>query len=350
MESGTYSLYSTGNPESDYRDLFASHDAISSEIILARQFNSAQQVDHNVNYYTITSSYGRPGMPKDLVNSYLMADGSRFTDQPNFNEQQFTEEINDRDPRLKQTIRAPGYSRVGETQKLPPNFGATVTGYQLTKYVTERQYDSFDASISDLPIFRYAEVLLNFAEARAELGIITQTDLDKSINLLRERVGMPKLNSNEANRNPDPYLAEQYLNIDSGENEGVILEIRRERRIELYMENFRWDDLMRWGEGQKLTQPFRGMYFPGAGEYDLEGDGDIDVVLYTGEVGDREEGIVYLQLGQDVVLDANGLVIPQPGSNQDRTFNENRDYLYPLPRTELLLNDNLTQNPGWGNQ
>src|SRR5699024_1073417 len=145
------------------------------------------------------------------VNSYLMADGSRFTDQLNYNQQTFTEEIGNRDPRLKQTIRAPGYSRVGETQTLAPNLGATVTGYQLTKYVTERQFDSNDASITDLPLFRYAEVLLNYAEARAELGMLTQNDLNRSINLLRERVDMPPLNLNQANANPDSYLAQQYL-------------------------------------------------------------------------------------------------------------------------------------------
>lgn len=286
-------------------------------------------------------------MPKDLVNSYLMADGSRFTDQPNYREQKFTGEIQNRDPRLSQTIRTPGYTRIGESGTLPPNMGATVTGYQLTKFVSERAYDSFDASITDLPIFRYAEVLLNYAEAKAELGTLTQADLDLSINLLRDRVGMPHLVLSQANSNPDPFLENQYINVDQGANKGMILEIRRERRIELYMENFRWDDLMRWKEGQKLTQPFRGMYFPGEGEYDLEDDGDIDVVIYTGEVSNQAEGIAYLRLGEDIMLDGNGLIIPQPGASEQRSFDESKDYLYPLPRTELLLNSNLEQNPGW---
>ncbi|SHE77605.1 Starch-binding associating with outer membrane [Fodinibius roseus] len=347
MESGNYVVYSTGEPDSDYRDLFASHDAVADEIILARQFNSAEQIDHNVNYYTITSSYGRPGMPKDLVNSYLMNDGSRFTDKDGYRQKQFTEEVQNRDPRLKQTIRTPGYHRMGETQTIPPNFGATVTGYQITKFVTEPEYDSYDASIADLPLFRYAEVLLNYAEARAELGILTQADLDRSVNLLRDRVAMPDLSLGQANASPDPFLEKQYQSIGQSPNKGIILEIRRERRIELFMENFRWDDLMRWKEGQKLTQPFRGMYFPGTGEYDLEDDGDMDLVIYSGSIDNKQEGIVYLRLGEDVVLDDRGLVIPQPGSNEQRTFDESKDYLYPLPRTELLLNSSLDQNPGW---
>lgn len=346
MESGTYTVYSSGNPEEDYRNFFSSHDAIGAEVIMARQFLTEHAIDHNVNYFTITSSYGMPGMPKDLVNSYLMQDGSRFTDQANYNQIPFVEEIQNRDPRLSQTIRTPGYTRIGETFVLPPDLGATVTGYQLTKFVTEPAFDSNDESITDMPIFRYGEVLLNYAEAKAELGILTQGDLDRSVNLLRARVAMPGMNLEAANVNPDPFLQAQYVNVTAGDMQGVILEIRRERRIELFMEGYRWDDLMRWKEGQKVVQDFRGMYFPGAGQYDLEGDGDIDVVIFTEEPAEKQNGILYLKLGEDIVLDENGLINPHP-SIGERVFDENKDYLYPLPRTEILLNPNLAQNPGW---
>lgn len=344
MESGMYAIYSTGAIQEDYKHLFAANDAIAEEIILARQYG--QQIDHKANYYTITASYGMPGMPKDLVNSYLMKDGSRYTKQPGYLKNMFVEEVKNRDPRLCQTIRCPGYTRIGTSETLPPNLGATTTGYQIIKYVTEPEYDSFDSNVNDLPLFRYAEVLLNYAEAKAELGIITQADLDRSINLLRNRVGMPHLNLAWANAHPDPFLQAQYLNVDNGPNQGVILEIRRERRIELFMEGFRWGDLMRWAEGQKLEQPFRGLYFPGAGKYDLEDDGDIDVVIHAEPINNKEIDAVYLELGVDIVLDNQGLIVPHPGSN--RVFEAPKDYLYPLPRTELLLNPNLEQNPGWG--
>ena len=184
MQNSPYSVYSTGNIEMDYMELFNSHDAQTSEMILSRQFTQTVAVDHNVNYYTTTSSYGRPGMPKDLVNSYLMVDGSRFTDILNYNQVLFAGEVANRDPRLSQTIRTPGYMRKGEAMTLAPNLGATMTGYQLTKYVTEPVYDTNDESITDLPILRFGEVLLNFAEAKAELGTLTQADLDASIQLL----------------------------------------------------------------------------------------------------------------------------------------------------------------------
>ena len=346
MNDSPYGVYSTGDTRNDYMNLFNSHDAQTSEMILSRQFDQAVAVDHNVNYYTTTSSYGRPGMPKALVNSYLMVDGSRFTDQANYNQIFFTDEVANRDPRLSQTIRTPGYIRKGESIELAPNLGATMTGYQLTKYVTEPVYDTNDESITDLPILRFGEVLLNYAEAKAELGTITQVDLDVSIKLLRDRVGMPNLSMADANSNPDTFMEDQYPTV-SGANKGLVLEIRRERRIELYMENFRWDDIVRWKSGQTITQSLRGLYFPGVGEYDLDADGNTDVVLYEGETPDISgEGVQYIKLGSDLYLDENNLVNPQPDFN-NRSFNENRDYLYPIPRVELQLNPNLTQNPGW---
>ncbi|MBQ4915874.1 RagB/SusD family nutrient uptake outer membrane protein [Maribacter sp. MMG018] len=346
MEDSPYAVYSTGNTAEDYMNLFNSHDAQTAEVILSRQFSQTVAVDHNVNYYTTTSSYGRPGMPKDLVNSYLMADGSRFTDNAGYDQMFFTDEVQDRDPRLSQTIRTPGYTRKGESMALVPNLGATMTGYQLTKYVTEPVYDTYDESIGDLPILRFGEVLLNYAEAKAELGTLEQSDLDLSIQLLRNRVGMPAMNLSDANSDPDSFLEDQYPTV-TGANKGVILEIRRERRIELYMENFRWDDIVRWKSGQTLIQPLRGMYFPGAGEYDLDSDGNIDVVLFEGDdPAGQMTGVQYIKIDSDVFFDENNLINPQPDFNT-RSFDEERDYLYPIPRVELQLNPNLTQNPGW---
>ncbi|MGI9525523.1 MAG: RagB/SusD family nutrient uptake outer membrane protein [Weeksellaceae bacterium] len=345
MNNSPYSVYSTGNPDMDYLNLFASHNAISDEIILAREFNTELNVDHNVNYYTVTSSYGQPSMPKDMVNSYLMKDGTRFTDKSDYNKIEYFDETQNRDPRLSQTIRTPGYTRIGSSIVEATNFAAATTGYQLIKYVTESKYDTNDESITDLPLFRFAEVLLNYAEAKAELGILTQEDLNKSINLLRDRVNMPSLNFNEANNNPDNFLANQYVNV-SNNNKGVILEIRRERRIELYMENLRWDDIVRWKEGQKLTQTFQGMYLPRLGKYDLDHNGSIDIEIYEDKPSSNTQGVVYLKLNDDISFHSNNLVDPLPDYH-NRIFNESRDYLFPIPLLELQLNPNLTQNPGW---
>lgn len=348
IDNSGYVIYKGSGPNAAYHELFSSHDAIGDEIILARQFNTETGVEHALNYYLMTSSYGMPGMSKSLIDSYLMKNGDRFTDQTNYDQIGFPEETVDRDPRLAQTIRTPGYVRVGETTESAPQIAYTTTGYHIHKYLTEKKYDNFGRAITDLPLFRYAEVLLNYAEAKAELGTLTQDDLDISIKLIRDRVGMPNMDMAAANANPDSYLEAEYPNV-SGPNKGVILEIRRERRVETFMENLRWDDIIRWKVGPILTQSFRGMYFPGLGEYDLNSDGVIDVVLYDGSKPDSNPNATYLKVGVNVTLTngTSGLIIPHPGANDIRKFDESKDYLFPLPTNELVLNPKLEQNPGW---
>ncbi|HMR83863.1 MAG TPA: RagB/SusD family nutrient uptake outer membrane protein, partial [Niabella sp.] len=226
------------------------------------------------------------------------------------------------------------------------DFNATMTGYQPIKWMNIAAMDGSSQSYQDLLIFRFGEVLLNYAEAKAELGTLTQADIDMSVKRLRDRVGMPNLDIAGANANPDAYQAAIYKNVN-GANKGVILEIRRERRIELVMENSnRWDDLMRWKEGHLLATPFKGMYFPSAGLYDLDRNGTPELEIYSGakppETGPYQLPVSELDRG------TYGNIITNV--NIAKTFNENRDYLWPLPVEDLTLNTNLKQNPGWGNQ
>ncbi|HAL52906.1 MAG TPA: RagB/SusD family nutrient uptake outer membrane protein, partial [Sphingobacterium sp.] len=300
MEGAQYSVYNAAGTDS-YGALFYSVNSLPQEVILARKFSDALQIWHNVNYYTITASYGKPGLDKNLVDSYLMKDGTRFTDKSNYQTMTFKEEVLNRDPRLSQTIRTPGYKRIGGAAAVAPNFGNSVTGYQLIKFVGDVKYDNFNRSENDMPIFRYAEVLLNYAEAKAELGTLSQADLDKSIKLLRDRVGMPNLNLQAAKSNPDAFLAKDYPNV-VGDMKGVLLEIRRERRIELVMESFRWDDILRWKSGQLVTRQFKGMYFPGTGKFDLDNDGKDDVWIYEGDKPSAS-GIQLLKLGSEILLE-----------------------------------------------
>lgn len=357
MEQGPYKLYSTGHPESDYLMLFAEEDANPDEYILAIKFDYSLAIHHNANGHTLVPTQGRPELTRKMVNMYLMKDGSRFTDQPGWQEMTFLEETKNRDPRLAQSIRTPGYTRIGETTVLPPDLSVSVTGYQPIKFVQEPtasggQVDRNDRNTNDLPVYRYAEVLLNYAEAKAELGTLTQTDLDNSINLIRHRVGMPDLKMSEANANPDRYLSDAatgYPNV-TGSNKGVILEIRRERTIELDQEGFRFDDLVRWKAGACIDQDIYGMYFPGAGEYDLSGDGKPDVILYAKGTAkpSADSGVLVYEIGKDILLTGSNSGYVYYHKNIARTpFNEERDYLYPIPINERSLNPNLTQNPGW---
>ena len=347
-ESG-YSLYTADGPDKSYMNLFASENAIQTEVILARDYNQALGVFHNSNYFSIGQTNGQPGMTRKLVASYLMADGTRFTDKPGWETMQFAEECKDRDPRLAQSIRTPGYMRIGGSTTLLPDFSGSVTGYQQIKYVTGTDCDSYNISYNDLIIFRMGEVYLNFAEALAELGTLTQEDLDKSINRLRSRAGMPDMNKDEANANPDPYLMNPetgYPGVE-GPDMGVILEIRRERTVELAQEGFRYYDIVRWKEGQAFNRQFYGMYFPGPGEYDLDGDGTMDLYLWKDHQGSTTASVEY-EISKDIFLSDgdSGYVTPHP--EKQEKWVEERDYYYPIPIDDRSLTGGvLTQNPGW---
>lgn len=345
IDEGVYSIY-TGQPSSAYLELFNAPTPNATEIILARTFSEELGLFHTLNFYTLATTNWKPGLEKKLVNSYLMDDGTRFTDIPGYATMQFYNETQHRDPRLSQTIRTPGYTRLGSSVPEPPTFGSSVTGYHVIKYVSSPLEDGYARTTTPLSVFRYAETLLNYAEAKAELGTLTQGDIDKTIKVLRDRVGMPNLSLAAANADPDPYLLAQYIQV-SGPNQGVILEIRRERRIELVMEDFRWNDLMRWKEGHLLADQFMGQYFPGPGSYDLDGGG-IDLVIYEGDQPASQPGVTYLELGAQISLEngsSGGRVVVN--GNVPKTFDEDRDYLFPLPTQERLLNPTLDQNPNW---
>lgn len=348
--TGPYSIYTSGS--TPYQDLFTSQNAIGTEIILARAYTSAiSGMTHDVNGHLTGATMGRPGMTRNVVNMYLMRDGSRYTDQTDYATKTFVEECKNRDLRMAQTLRTPGYKRIGGSKELAPDLSRSTTGYQLIKYLTEEKYDANKASTNDMPLFRLAEVLLNYAEAKAELGTLKQEDLDNTIRPLRARAGLPDLDMEEANANPDPYLSSSetgYANV-TGANKGVILEIRRERTLETPMEGLRYWDIMRWKEGKRFEKPIEGLYFPGTGEYDLDGNGSVDVCIYdTEKAPGNSADVLYLKLGSDIVLsgETSGNVLAH--STQQRTWNEERDYLYPIPTDDRVLTQGaISQNPGW---
>ena len=241
---------------------------------------------------------------------------------------------------------------MGQDTFTAPDLKVSFTGYHPDKYVTTLDQDSYNNSDIDLIIFRAAEVMLNYAEALADAGTLTQADLDLSVNKLRDRVGMPHLSMADANGNPDAFLTNpafggyQSSVLAADANKGVILEIRRERAIELCQEGHRYYDLMRWKEGKVFEAPFYGMYLPGVGVYDLDGNGTDDFEVYASTA--TSKAAVTKKLGSDVVLKdgTSGMVLLH--SDVSRSWNEDRDYLYPIPTDDRNLTGGaLTQNPGW---
>jgi hypothetical protein len=347
FENGGYTLYTEG--DEPYRDLFATLETRDNEVIWARRCSETVAIKNNANGWANTRAVG---FTKRFVNLYLNADGTRFTDRKGFDTLSYVDECKNRDPRMSQTVYCPGYIQKGDTKTYPTDISLCPTGYKYIKYVMDTKYNLWDASLVPLPIFRLGEMYLIYAEALAELGTITQNDLDISVNKLRDRVDMPHINLAAANANPDPYLLSSetgYPNVTKSKDTGVILEIRRERITELVLEGLHYDDIIRWREGHVYSKPFLGQYFPGPGKYDLTGDGRANVALYT----DKKPGglgLTFLKIGTDIKLTNgnSGNMIVHGDESLQRTWNENRDYLYAIPINERLLsNGALTQNPGW---
>lgn len=359
INSGLFSIYNSGNPESDYGSLFASQNLLGNpEIILANIYDVNKDRGANVN--TVIFGDYEQSPSKDLVKSYLMRDGSRFTDTDGFDKKGFVEEFQDRDPRLSQTIVYPGWVREPEPVPYIQSLNKNFTGYhQLKGYVNS--IDNVEISSDDFPVYRFAETLLIYAEAKAELNELSQGDLDMSVNVLRLRAGMPNLDMASANANPDSFLSSKYPSV-SGANQGVLLEIRRERRVEMALEGYRYDDLMRWSAGKLLENIPEGMYFPGLGKYDMTGDGIEDVILIDKDsvipVGDEKESnslgisLIYYKAG---TIDENVDVFLSGGVNGGnmvtetsvRNFVEPKYYYRPVPIQQITLNPNLTQIFGW---
>lgn len=208
MESQLFSIDKTGGPDQAYENLFANNNlSTSPEIILFKDFDDKQNIKHDASrrVFSYVSSLSR-----SLMENYEYIENGKaipFTSVPNYDKMSMTETFKNRDPRYKQTFMYPGYIRPGENKPFVPNL--YLGGYPQTKFVAKTA-DQMDwiRSYNDIPILRYAEVLFIYAEAKAELGLLTQVDLDATVNLVRERVGMPAilLTSLELNLNSATLL------------------------------------------------------------------------------------------------------------------------------------------------
>lgn len=325
IDGGKYQLSSTGNPAMDYRNVFNRYDQTSNkEVIFFRKYdfdlgigtNTSRFIDLNERAFSVS---------KSLVDEYLCTDGFPIGLSGVYQgDNSILDEIRNRDPRLLQTVVEPNTNMLAGVGFAPipgsPSTGQGIvaTGYMLLKHWVNDPQETFraDKGILDAIIIRYGEVLLIYAEAKAELGQADQGALDISINKLRDRVNMPHLS--EAVGYEDPVLAGRFPGISN-----LLREIRRERRVELACEGFRYDDLIRWKAGKVLEERVIGAKF--------------NVADYpTVEVG------ADIFLTDDGYIDVYHLSLPN-----GRTFEEPKHYLFPIPQEELILNPELDQNPGW---
>lgn len=354
IEKGPYRLY-TGTPYANgrgsYRELFISDNAVSQEVMLSLALDPVLQLGE-ANWYYNSSTYGpHLCMTHAFAKTYLNLDGTPYNDKNGDAYKTFAEETSGRDYRLNQTIRGADYTckdKEGVFVPTPANMtGHSLTGYQFTKYVMDDvSFDGGRTNYNDVPIARYAEVLLNYAEAKAELGTLTDADWEKTIGALRGRAGI----TGGLDKKPttaDPYM----MSIYTGVTDPVILEVRREREIELILEGLRLNDLKRWACGKLWeTAAWDGIYIPALNTpLDLNGDGTNDVFVTEDSKYSGPYKSIAMYTGDN--LKVVKLADDTKGGYRlnyeiSRVWNDNM-YIYPIPEIVIQKNPNLKQNPGW---
>lgn len=342
MNSNAYSLV-TGDSDS-YRSLFNQEVPKTQEIILAREYSSQLAATQNVtqSFVSAGNDSKRWSPTQDFINTYLKRDGGRFTDQVDYETKTFMDNCKNRDWRLYQTVITPSYLKKvsGKMVSYNPNWNITLSGYQVIKFnLDDAFYETTGRGINSFPIFRYAEVLLNEAEAKAELGEMNESVWDRTIKLIRERAGV----NGKVPQTADPYLINYFNNKCT---DMWLLEIRRERGIELFMEggNLRYNDLMRWNEGGMLMRTWPSIYIGSKNTpIDSNGDGKLDLAVVDKAPSKKISGVFYIDLSKSPYYQwKDGRLYIANEAN----WTDNK-YVHPIPRAALVKNSALGQNYGW---
>ena len=360
IDNGPYKIHTGTVYESGgrgaYRDLFISDNPVTEEVMLAYTQSKDLSVLGEANWYYNSTSYGpHLSMTRAFAKTYLNIDGTIYNEKKaNGAYKTFAEETVGRDARMCQTIRGADYTRKdksGAYVKTAADMSLSLTGYQYTKYVMDDSgYDNARSNDNDVPLMRFAEVLLNYAEAKAELGSITADDWSKTIGTLRRRAGITGGDLDKLPTVVDTYLQQTfYPNVTSP----VILEVRRERAIELILEGFRMNDLKRWACGSDWQNaPWDGVYISALDTpIDLNGDGVNDV--YVTADADYQKSGTYKSIAMTLNSNQKAVKIADDpaggyllGYEMPRKWNDNM-YIYPVPENVIQKNTALKQNPGW---
>lgn len=367
MGSGIYKIGNT------YNALFTTDElAGNPEVIWYREYTTGVQGNALMSYNALEDQT-QGGVTQDVIDSYLCSDGLPIAQSPLYkgaNDPSIQKSFQERDPRLYQTVA----DSLRIMSALGTNYteGTSPTGYPTKKFLNDAWLAAGSSlctgilSPADAPCIRYAEVLLNYVEARYEIAKVggsafAQNDLDKSINELRKRQ-LTKWRDKEAKTMPQVQLSGGSLSVKGivindpardADVEAVLWEIRRERRIELIMEGRRGEDLRRWNKFEYLnsekdgkpTMSFLGAYvkmadYPGISAEDPTGKRVL--FLFDPENPDNEnsdKGYINYLRGKELRIFKKG------------DIKSERCYLRAIPSTQLTIykdkNKVLTQNPGW---
>lgn len=364
INTGKFTIYKTGKSDKDYANLFIQNDYSNiSEAMLWRSYAEKYTQGHAIQHGTQRLAWNT-GVPVEFINDYLCSDGKPIGLSPSYPATitNYIQYFQNRDPRLSQTVCPPGVSvSPNEISRVFPKIEGggqeySMTGFNLYKGLDPSVLGSSSSTYTgrtSFIVFRYAEVLLNYAEAKAELGQCDQAVLDKSVNILRTRVGMPSLTTAPEMDPANPY---------KGQISNLLYEIRRERRVELAHEGFRFMDLSRWAAFDE--------YIVGKRPHGAQITGtDLGGACLSND--DNKATNPYYYMAKKIVfstnttdasiynkvryIDTDGRLDPYrrillEGGNKTGSydFKVNRDYLNPISIEDITLSGGtLTQNPGW---
>ena len=342
---------------SDYRTIYSSVNlAGNKEAILYKQYEPGVIV--NVQSRML-GQRDFIGATRDAVESFLCVDGLPYGVSPTHPKalaglpEFVEEEFKNRDPRMGKMLVIPYTTTMGPQNnpylynttltQAPPAYSpaltgesalANPTGYPIYKWFSNLTPNDDVNGILDAPVYTLNTILLNYAEAKAELGQCDDAVLGKSINLLRIRAGMPTLSVAITSNIVDPAKSKYAPEISN-----LLWEIRRERRVELMFENSRYDDIVRWKKGSYLGKQVLGVYLDldsrPSFEYNSNGTNKTTVIL-----GDRQ--------GNPLAANSrNGFVLPFILKPPVWSDNDLKIYYTPIDLLSLTLNENLQQSPGW---
>ena len=287
MDLGIYDLFN------DYVGIFQEANENNIEVIFDIQYIKNLQPQPYPTTCVSFTNWATPNVSVDLIDDYYMTNGKPITDPASGYDSQ--NPYLNRDPRLAATYILPGDNSSISNYTYTPfdpgssdyvgKTGASRSGYMLKKFIDENDRSTGYGSL-DFPLYRYAEVLLDYVECLVETGDWQNPDVETYINMIRHRAGLPAMDKSVYNT--QEKVRELY---------------RRERRVELCFENKRYDDIRRWGIGtETMSGPIYGAWNP------------------------NDEAFV--------LIETRACVFPKYDS-------------WPLPQQEETANSNIKQPTGW---
>ena len=350
MNSGKYAI------NTPLRDLFGSQDLKGNKEALMYRHYTAEMLKHHLASYSNGQESQSPAPNLALIKSFICQDGKVYqkSELENVSPMTIQNVMLTRDPRFEATfVDRP---KVESNTLLYACKFIDRNALTLANPGSVAMYGS-NTNTNDAPVIRYAEVLLNWVEAKAELGAVTQDDLDKSVNQLRRRPLDATAEAKGIKNTPDMKLADITADFDPARDADVspiLWEIRRERRMEFVYEYSRLQDLRRWKKldymsnysttGMPYTDNMLGPWV------DLAKD--VPSYVESGQIGKRtvmkEDGTVVVFDGNNAA-DMVGYYVPQ--NAQPRDVFTDRNYLAPIGEQQIneykMKGFTLTQTKGW---